>query len=216
MIANVLGISWTPTLFFEAITAGSVLAIGGRWLVNKLRAWCDVQLDKWTVMQHTIRDMARTIDAMRSEQAVMRSEQNAMRVEVAITRAARHFTSHAAATYELMSEADGRVIEAYISPHFGMLTGLTLTEVVSNGWLRVVHPEHRDRVRLLVLSSLQEGDQFNARYPLVHVHTQQTQDVDHLGNPVRVTASGPIVGWVGCIVPMGTVQAAVAPLISHT
>ncbi|HEV2891810.1 MAG TPA: SpoIIE family protein phosphatase [Frankiaceae bacterium] len=80
-------------------------------------------------------------------------------------------------------------------PEWRARTGQALDDVVGNGWLDAIHPDHRDRVAALWDAAVRTGEPYEAEYP-IRDGAGGWRTVVARGTPVR-DDDGTIREWVG-------------------
>ncbi len=80
------------------------------------------------------------------------------------------------------------------SPEWRWITGQTVDEYLSQGWLEVIHPDDRERVEQDWQDSLASGKAFDGRY---RVRTKSGSYRHHDVRAVPVERDGKIIEWVG-------------------
>lgn len=162
---------------------------------------------RWEERGETLSALVRDVVKIRNEVTPngggsIKDAVSRLEADLAMERGARRFTISHAATYDVRI-VDSTVVDPHVSADFITLTGLTPGEVSDNGWLRWVHPSDRERLRALTLSALETQDAFVAGYTGRNVVNGKEYTVEHVGRPVRTRPGGPVIGWVGAIIPMG-------------
>ena len=91
-----------------------------------------------------------------------------------------------------VTKPDGEIAED--SPEWRWITGQTVEEYLSKGWLEAIHPDDRERVEAAWRSSIRSGKVFDSRYR-VRSRTGSYRHYDVRAVPIE--RDGRIIEWVG-------------------
>ncbi len=93
-------------------------------------------------------------------------------------------------------EADPRGCFTYINPAYSVLTGLSVDEVMGEGWTQVIHPEDRPRVSSSWTQAVEAAADHVILYRIRHAFTGHIVEVRSSSFPL-FDAHRNVVGWVG-------------------
>ena len=161
---------------------------------------------EWTEVVQSVRTLRDDVHEVKLETKTnhgssLKDAVRFLQEELAVERVARRSMTKFA-TYDIRVDREtGEFLDLHVSAAYRALTGLDAHEAANGGWLRSVHPKDRDRVADQARIAVASSTAFITQYTLRNVLDKQEVDVEHRGQPVRLAGNGPVVGWVGLIVP---------------